>query len=1007
MADDLGHLTEQIKSVANDNKRVSEESVTSFRQAANDNTQSMANFAKDLNSYFSKQKNDLQNLTDAIETSVTETENVARKIDNTNQLLQNSINIQRQMLGELTRVSGTLNDLLTEEKSKKESGGPLGARAPNALGALGVLEALSELKSISSVLGKGGLFAGYIGAATAAIVALDKLDPLGSSNDKRTDTEKFNDASKMRNANMGKQSWMQWLLGQPGEGADPEANQIGQKTQSGGITNSQPKPRANGTYSASSAAQLASQAGATPEEAKTLGAIAMAESSGNITGGNQQAQNRNGSASQAMQFFQSKGWTKEQAAGIVGNLQVESVNFASDVISGKRRGDGGAAVGIGQWHSDRQKKFESIFGHSLIGAPFTEQLEFVNWELMHGYGGNWLKNAKSASEAADIFNKKFEISKNRNNPSAADNKQRISNANTLAGSANQTNNENQSSSPQQTNNQTQTSQQSAAPFSVTPKTTGSTATGGYKPTATNQTHPELTNGKNPQISNSEIDGGGLNFRSGVDKNINKGIADKVKQIEGMFGNLTITSGYRSPEHNTNVGGAKNSAHMRGNAVDVSFGGGEQATLKLIEAASKAGIGGIGVYRPGVVHLDTESRRAWGPTYHFDSVPGFAKKAIQAHLAGKWGEYDASAKGDKKEGEQEGGNSTVSNDSSQKISDGGAQQTNNQTHPELYNGQNPQQGATQISNSQITNNKNEGDYEEAVVGQNGGMTTLKTRSGKKYQVASAYAKKFFGFVDSLEKTGYKINSISGYANRNIAGTNTKSWHAKGMAIDINPDQNPVSFKPSKSKTDMPPGTDALAAKFGLGWGHMWTGKKQDSMHFSAGPNEGGEGSGYRKSQEGNQQTEQGSTSSSNSNEDSQRVASSEMQEAPGAVGSGGVQGAPVGGMSINPTMMLGSMIGGSFGGGRGAALGAGIGGIASLIGAALSAPAPGPMPQPKMAAAQPSTPTQMAAAPSVSPHSQAAVNRENIPEHTKNSSPDWSGLWDGLAPKFATLYANMA
>jgi len=125
----------------------------------------------------------------------------------------------------------------------------------------------------------------------------------------------------------------------------------------------------------------------------------------------------------------------------------------------------------------------------------------------------------------------------------------------------------------------------------------------------------------------------------------------------------------------------------------------------------------------------------------------------------------------------------------------------------------------------------------------GLTTLQTRSGHSYQVASKYAEKFKGFVDELEATGYKIRSIGGYANRNIAGTNTKSWHAQGMAIDINPDANPVTYRgqPGAGKNDLPSNVSAMAAKYGLGWGGNWN-HKLDTMHFSFGPNEGGQGSG---------------------------------------------------------------------------------------------------------------------------------------------------------------------
>lgn len=143
--------------------------------------------------------------------------------------------------------------------------------------------------------------------------------------------------------------------------------------------------------------------------------------------------------------------------------------------------------------------------------------------------------------------------------------------------------------------------------------------------------------------------GGASPREGhpqaVEKGVHSGIAKKLQEIESAFGGrLNVTSGYRDSAHNARVGGAKDSAHTRGNAVDVTFNGGIPETLKLIEAASKAGIGGIGVYRPGSVHLDTENRRAWGPSYGRDSVPQWAEAAIRAHETGQWGQYDASARG---------------------------------------------------------------------------------------------------------------------------------------------------------------------------------------------------------------------------------------------------------------------------------------------------------------------------------------------------------------------------
>ena len=131
------------------------------------------------------------------------------------------------------------------------------------------------------------------------------------------------------------------------------------------------------------------------------------------------------------------------------------------------------------------------------------------------------------------------------------------------------------------------------------------------------------------------DTSGLSFAPGVDPRINKDIAQKFKQIEGAFGkSLTITSGFRDQQRNTRAGGARNSAHTRANAIDIQFRGNQEDTNKLIEVASAAGIGGIGVYRPGWLHLDTESKRVWGPDFTARSVPDWAKNTLQAHMSGQ-------------------------------------------------------------------------------------------------------------------------------------------------------------------------------------------------------------------------------------------------------------------------------------------------------------------------------------------------------------------------------------
>src|SRR5260364_37191 len=103
---------------------------------------------------------------------------------------------------------------------------------------------------------------------------------------------------------------------------------------------------------------------------------------------------------QAVAFFEQKGWTHKQAAGIVANLKIESG------LNPKAVGDGGKAYGIAQWHPPRQAEFRRAFGKDIRAATLTEQLEFQNHELTQGLeqkAGRLLRGARSAYEAARLF----------------------------------------------------------------------------------------------------------------------------------------------------------------------------------------------------------------------------------------------------------------------------------------------------------------------------------------------------------------------------------------------------------------------------------------------------------------------------------------------------------------------------------------------------------------------------------------------------------------------------
>jgi hypothetical protein len=118
---------------------------------------------------------------------------------------------------------------------------------------------------------------------------------------------------------------------------------------------------------------------------------------------------------QAMDYFIKAGWTKEQAAGIVANLSVET----GGTFDPKSKGDSGQAYGVGQWHPDRQAKFKEIFGKDIKESTYAEQLAYVNWELRNGgplerKAGEELKKQLTAETSGATVSRRYE------RPAAAD-----------------------------------------------------------------------------------------------------------------------------------------------------------------------------------------------------------------------------------------------------------------------------------------------------------------------------------------------------------------------------------------------------------------------------------------------------------------------------------------------------------------------------------------------------------------------------------------------------------
>jgi uncharacterized protein YcbK (DUF882 family) len=107
------------------------------------------------------------------------------------------------------------------------------------------------------------------------------------------------------------------------------------------------------------------------------------------------------------------------------------------------------------------------------------------------------------------------------------------------------------------------------------------------------------------------------FRSGEIAEINPELLDILHDVRNDLGTdaaFEVISAYRSPQTNemlraTTSGVAKNSQHIKGNAIDVRLRGIRTTTLR--DTAVRMQRGGVGFYpKSDFVHVDTGPVRRW-------------------------------------------------------------------------------------------------------------------------------------------------------------------------------------------------------------------------------------------------------------------------------------------------------------------------------------------------------------------------------------------------------------
>lgn len=111
---------------------------------------------------------------------------------------------------------------------------------------------------------------------------------------------------------------------------------------------------------------------------------------------------------------------------------------------------------------------------------------------------------------------------------------------------------------------------------------------------------------------------------------------------GGFGDVGIRSGFRTVAENRAVGGARNSQHLYGTAMDLGVKDlPDQQKADILDRALMGGAKGIGLYNSGAMHVDARENPAfWGPNRNdayagttAAAAPGWARPMVSQNLDG--------------------------------------------------------------------------------------------------------------------------------------------------------------------------------------------------------------------------------------------------------------------------------------------------------------------------------------------------------------------------------------
>jgi hypothetical protein len=121
--------------------------------------------------------------------------------------------------------------------------------------------------------------------------------------------------------------------------------------------------------------------------------------------------------------------------------------------------------------------------------------------------------------------------------------------------------------------------------------------------------PDARSPGNPSGFQAQVAQGAILLRAGAPTGCLPGdLREVVADVAARFGPVSVESTHRGRGHNRRAGGAGGSMHLSCRAVDFRVKARARGVMAYLSARPE--VGGLKIYRNGIIHIDNGARRRW-------------------------------------------------------------------------------------------------------------------------------------------------------------------------------------------------------------------------------------------------------------------------------------------------------------------------------------------------------------------------------------------------------------